>query len=363
MHVLVGVVGGCGEPADEHGREPVLGEVRRRLGDDASRELVRVEARVSVLPPSLGRDDVRRVTGDQVELLAGDRLEQAAESRLDVVDPVQRRADLRERERALVDIGGDDAVCVRRGEERVHTVARADVESAPHLPTRGDRREPVRGGREARDPPVRIVHSGGERVEGEVDPFGRDDPGARQECAAVLRCKAEPQKLLGCPKRRACDGTIEQEQANRIAELVVRQPARKDQRVTAIGRDAVLAEQLLDRLGGVADGPQRTRRVRRRRRGRAADPRSCRWRILHDASVDVSGHRPATPALRGRADRERNRVNACGRRTTCGGRYGRPTLRRRASGTTAATSAGSLPPARSSACRRQPTRRASSAAH
>ena len=86
VHVLVGLVLRCREPADEHGGEAVVREVRRGARDHEPRELVAGIAGVAVLPARLRRDDVRRVARDEVERLACDRLEEAAEPRLDVVE-------------------------------------------------------------------------------------------------------------------------------------------------------------------------------------------------------------------------------------------------------------------------------------
>ena len=108
-------------------------------------------------------------------------------------------------------------------------------------------------GREARDPARRIVVAVRERVEREVHAFGRDDARARNEQRAVLGREAEPHELRRCGERRARDRTGEQQQADRVAELVRVEPERVHERLAALGRDPVLAEPVLDRLLVVAD--------------------------------------------------------------------------------------------------------------
>jgi hypothetical protein len=76
----------------------------------------------------LGRDHIRRIAGDDSEAVALDRLEEAAEPQLDVVDSVQSAVEGREVQRSRVDVGGDDASAVARGEDRLDPTAGADVE-------------------------------------------------------------------------------------------------------------------------------------------------------------------------------------------------------------------------------------------
>src|SRR5439155_25371645 len=95
-----------------------------------ARELVAVQPAVAVGPAVLGRDDVGRVAGDQVEAFAPDRLEEAAEAHFDVGKVVQRRVQLREGERARIDVGGDDVRGVPRGEQCLQAASGGDVEDA-----------------------------------------------------------------------------------------------------------------------------------------------------------------------------------------------------------------------------------------
>jgi hypothetical protein len=74
------------------------------------------------------------------------------------------------------------------------------------------------------------------------------------------------QQRIAGGKRVSWHGAAEEEKTDRVAERVVRQSSREDDRVLAIGCDAVLAEPLFDRLAGVADAAQR---VAERGRGRA----------------------------------------------------------------------------------------------
>ena len=166
-------------------------EVCRRLGDDAARELVAVEAGVVIRPAALGRDDVGGVAGDQVEGSRRRPARRDCRAGLDVRDAVERGADVREgqcRSSTLV-----VTTCpVWRAPRAVHgAVAGADVDSAPGRPADGERGEPVRGRSEARDPAGRVVGAPGEAVEGEVDALGRHDPGAWHELAVHEGGEAE----------------------------------------------------------------------------------------------------------------------------------------------------------------------------
>ena len=197
--------------------------MRRGARDDEPRELVARVARVAVLPARLRRDDVRRVARDEVERLAGDRLEEAAEPRLDVVQPVQRGADLRERERARVDVRRDRPG--RRGARRAAHARR----SPSRCRARGRRWR--RGVSDASQYAVGVklaTQPGGssspfENVSNvEVDALRRDDARARDEQRALVGREAEPHELRGCGERRARHGAREQQQADRVAELVRR---------------------------------------------------------------------------------------------------------------------------------------------
>ena len=86
---------------------------------------------------ALGRDDVRRVGDDEVELLTLDRLEEAAGSRLDVVDAVERRVERRVGERPLVHVRRDHALGVRGEQDRLDPVTGAEVERTLALAANG----------------------------------------------------------------------------------------------------------------------------------------------------------------------------------------------------------------------------------
>ena len=119
------------------------------------------------------------------------------------------------------------------------------------------RREPVRRRREARDPAGRIVHPVRERVEREVDALGGNDARARDQEPVVLGREAERNQLRRGSEIGARHRPVQEQEADRVAELVVRQAPREDDRVAELGRDAVVAEQPLDRLAAVADVTQR----------------------------------------------------------------------------------------------------------
>ena len=269
VDALVRLVLRLGEPADEHRCVPAVREVERRLAHDALGQLVARQAAVAVLPAPFRRDHVRRVARDQVERLAGDRLEEAAQTGLDVVDPVQRGADLRERERPCVHVGRDHVIGVRCGEERVGAVAGADVQRALDAAARRQRREPVRRRREAGHPAGRVVLPEREAVEGQIDAFGLDDAGARHEPFAVRRDEADGEERLDAVaaerSRRVArvDGALQEEQADRRGDRRAREAPLEHHRLGEIGGRAVLAEQLLDHLGRVPDGAQSVAERRR----------------------------------------------------------------------------------------------------
>ena len=240
-----------------------VGEVLRRLADDALGQLVAGQAAVAVLPAPLGRDHVRRVAGDQVERLAGDRLEEAAEPRLDVVDPVQRGTDLRERERTRVHVGRDHVIGVRRGQQRVRPVAGADVERALDRAARGQRGEPVSRRREAGHPARRVVLTAREAVErrGRAPRPARGARAARRASPSAvtspMRSRASrPLRSESCGSIGGADRALQQEEADRRRDRRAGEAAFEDDRLREVGRRPVFAEQLLDRLGRVADGAQ-----------------------------------------------------------------------------------------------------------
>ena len=85
----------------------------------------------------LGRDDVRRVGDDEVELLTLDRFEEAACSCLDVADAVERRVERCVGERPLVHVRRDHALGVRGEQNCLDPVAGAQVEGALALAAHG----------------------------------------------------------------------------------------------------------------------------------------------------------------------------------------------------------------------------------
>src|SRR5262245_11858495 len=121
------------------------------------RELVRLEAGVAIGPAVLRRDDVRRVARDQVEGLTCDRLEDAAAAELQVPHAVEDRVQLRVRKRALVDVGRDDVIGVRGGQQRVDAAPGTDVERPSDTGTRRERVTDARGRRVDRDVVSRVV--------------------------------------------------------------------------------------------------------------------------------------------------------------------------------------------------------------
>ena len=238
-------------------------EMQGCLTHDSLGELVAREPAVAVLPAPLGRDHVRRIAGDQVEGLARHRLEQAAEPRLEIVDPVQGGADLREGECARVHVGGDHMIRVRRSQKGVRAVAGADVECPLDATARRQRREPVRRRGEARDPARRIVLAAREAVEGQVDALCGHEPCARHETLAVGDDEAEGRErcdAIASDRRRGVrrgHGPLQQEQADRRRDRRGRETPLEHDGVGEVGGGAVFSQQLLDRLRGVRDGAQR----------------------------------------------------------------------------------------------------------
>ena len=96
--------------------------------DHAVRHLVFGELAVAVGPATLWGHDVGRVARDEVERLTFHGLEEAALAALDVVEPVQRRVELRVRDRAWVDVGRDDLSRMLGGEQGMDPTSGADVE-------------------------------------------------------------------------------------------------------------------------------------------------------------------------------------------------------------------------------------------
>ena len=120
-------------PVREHLAPAALGEVRGRGADDVLDHLVAGQPRVAVDQPlaGRGRDDERRVGGDQVVPLAAHRLEEGPVTHLDpVADLVEGGVEPGDAERPLVDVGRDHVVAVRGEVQRLHAAAGAEVEAA-----------------------------------------------------------------------------------------------------------------------------------------------------------------------------------------------------------------------------------------
>ena len=117
------------------------------MANDVLGHGVAAQAAVAEQERALGRDDVRRVRDDEVELLAVDGLEEAAEPRLDVADAVERDVELRVSESSRVHVRRDDVFGVRREEDRLDAVAGAEVErtlaGSAHRHVRERDRRPV----------------------------------------------------------------------------------------------------------------------------------------------------------------------------------------------------------------------------
>ena len=86
------------------------------------------------------------------------------------------------------------------------------------------------------------------RVEREVHAFRRDDARARDEQRAVLGREAKPHELCARSERRPRNRPCEQQQPDRVPELVLLEPARMSKGVIGLGCDSVFPEPVLDRL-------------------------------------------------------------------------------------------------------------------
>jgi hypothetical protein len=126
LHRVVRIEG----PGDHQGCEPAGSQGFRHPSDDVFGDRVAAHAAVAEQVRALGRDDVRRVRDDEVELLVRDGLDEAAEPRLDIVDAVQRGVELRVGERSRVHVRRNDALGVCGEEDRLDPVPGAEVERA-----------------------------------------------------------------------------------------------------------------------------------------------------------------------------------------------------------------------------------------
>ena len=170
-------------PVREHDRAAARCQVRGQLPGDVGEQLVTAAAAVPVRPlgdAGVARgDDERRVGDDEVELLARDRLEQRSRAQIQV-DPVERRGEGRERDRALGQVGGDHPIGVAGGVQGLDAAATAHIERRAHALARRDRRE---GERCPADPEHVLGVQG--RAGGELGEVRGDPPADRAQI--VLR--------------------------------------------------------------------------------------------------------------------------------------------------------------------------------
>ncbi len=136
------------EPADEHLTDPAGCQVVGQLADDQLAELVAAETAVAVDDLVLGRDHIRRVADDQVELLARDRLEEVPLAELDPVGAVQLGVEGSEPQSARIDVDRRDLLDVMRGEQRLVAVAGPEVERPRDRPPYRQPRENASGRRD-----------------------------------------------------------------------------------------------------------------------------------------------------------------------------------------------------------------------
>ncbi len=162
------------EPADEHLADPAGRQVAGQLADDQLAELVAAEAAVAVDDLVLGRDHVRRVADDQVELLACDRLEEIPLAELDPVGAVQLGVEGGEPQSARIDVDRRDLLGVMRGEQRLVAVAGAEVERPRDRPPYRQPREDA-GGRRDTEHVIRAGELLLERIAGDEHVLGRDE--------------------------------------------------------------------------------------------------------------------------------------------------------------------------------------------
>ena len=238
----------------------------------------------------LGRHDVRRVARDQVVLLVTRRLEEAAVPALDVVEPVERGVQLGVRERARVDVDGDDVAVVPRGEERVDAAAGADVERTLAALARREHVARPRRRRVVRDVVRRVVRVAREAVRGEQHVVDRHEPRVRDDVAPQLGEPRRRERLHRLPAERVDrvrlrHGQLEEEQPHRRRELRPGQPPLGDEHLLAPAGEGVLVEQVLELLLDVAEPAQRGAECRSR--GAIGDGVRHRGAIMsHPGSLD-----------------------------------------------------------------------------
>ena len=280
-------------PCDQDAGERTGRERRRGAPHDELRHGVAAHAAVPEQVRALGRDDVRRVRDNEVELLALDRLEEASGPRLDVVGPVQRRVEPRVGERPLVHVGRDHVLCVRGEQDRLDAVAGAEVEGALAAPAHG----------QVGEGDGRAVHAGyvvgvrlcGARVVGgDQQLVVRDE--ARRPVDVVPVVDEKPGTLEALPQLVADvlldaptgDGDAEQEEAEQHGELVrVAETSQVGRKLGRPGQELVArCEPLLDSQRLVARLPQQPRQLDGRLRARPG-------------RVGATGRRDAADGLHG----------------------------------------------------------------
>src|SRR5581483_8068540 len=136
----------------------------------------------------------RGVARDQVERLSLDGSEEAPLAALDVVELVERGVQLRVRERAVVHVGRDHALCMASGEERVDTAPGPHVERLLHARARGEQVARARGRRVRRDVVGRIVRVAREPVRGEQRVVDRNEAPVRYELVAAPADEIQSEK-------------------------------------------------------------------------------------------------------------------------------------------------------------------------
>ena len=235
--------------------KPAVGQVGGRALHEPLGQLVGLEAGVAIGPSFLRRDDVRGIARDQVEGLSGHRLEEAPARRLDVVEPVERSVQL---------------LCTRahagsrqwrrraaRGAPRTAPARRFPVPTSSARPTRwrGVRASHTRDVGVGRDV-VRwlvsrrvVVGRDEELADGEDATARRHlvaDVGERGGVEGARRRPARPRRP--CARRRGWRNRS----LTRVSTCVLDKPALEHGDVLTVAGVRIVAEQVDDRLLGVA---------------------------------------------------------------------------------------------------------------
>ena len=211
----------------------------------------------------LGRDDVRRVGDDEVELLTLDRFEEAACSCLDVADAVERRVERCVGERPLVHVRRDHALGVRGEQNCLDPVAGAQVEGALALAAHGQVGESDGRTMHARHV-VGVRLSGARMIRGDEQLVVRDEACRPVDDLCVLHeqpssREARPQlRADELVEARARDGNAEHEQSEEHGQLVrVAEPPQVRRELGRASEELVARrEPLLDAVRLVAGVPQ-----------------------------------------------------------------------------------------------------------